>query len=171
MGTNYRVVTADNLIKGKDKLSIEAPSVTCFGLVTCWVKGWQLETRCPIEDYFKLWVLEFNKVNPCAHVVANLVSKTRPWNCQKLENLLGKLGFSFSKNPIFLTQNSIFFNGFPLSSTSFCFLQWLSSFPQWFFCFPRNRRKSIYGGKYMKDRYSSFVFPATPSPSFVIPAN
>ncbi len=62
----------------------------------CWVKGWQLKTRCPIEDYFNLWVLEFNKVNPCAHVVANLVSKTRPQNCQKLKNLLGKSGFSFS---------------------------------------------------------------------------
>ncbi len=31
-------------------------------------------------------------------------------------------------------------------------------------------RKSIYGGKYTKDHYSSFVFPATRSPSFVIPA-
>jgi hypothetical protein len=38
------------------------------------------------------------------------------------------------------------------------------------FHFPRNPRKSIYGGKYTKDRYSSFVFPATCSPSFVIPA-
>jgi hypothetical protein len=33
------------------------------------------------------------------------------------------------------------------------------------FHFPRNPRKSIYGGKYTKDRYSSFVFPATCSPS------
>jgi hypothetical protein len=37
------------------------------------------------------------------------------------------------------------------------------------FLFPRNPRKSIYGGKYTKDHhYSSFVFPATCSPSFVI---
>jgi hypothetical protein len=36
------------------------------------------------------------------------------------------------------------------------------------FCFPRNSRKSIYGEKYTKFRYSSFVFFATRSPSFVI---
>ncbi len=33
------------------------------------------------------------------------------------------------------------------------------------FHFPRNPRKSIYGGKYPQDCYSSFVFPATCSPS------
>jgi hypothetical protein len=44
--------------------------------------------------------------------------KMRPQNCQKLENILGKLGFSFSYTPIFLTQNSIFFNGFPISKKS-----------------------------------------------------
>jgi hypothetical protein len=68
--------------------------------------------------------------------------KTRPQNRQKLKNILGKLGFSFSQTPIFLTQNSIFFNGFlisekskkiffngfPISSTAFCSLQRLSSF-------------------------------------------
>jgi hypothetical protein len=31
----------------------------------------------------------------------------------------------------------IFFNGFPLSSTAFCFLQWLSNFPQRLFDFPQ----------------------------------
>jgi hypothetical protein len=36
------------------------------------------------------------------------------------------------------------------------------------FLFPRNPRKSIYGGKYTKDHHSSFVFPATRSPSFAI---
>jgi hypothetical protein len=36
------------------------------------------------------------------------------------------------------------------------------------FLFPRNPRKSIYGGKYTKDHHSSFVFPATCSPRFVI---
>ena len=43
---------------------------------------------------------------------------------------------------------------FRISSTTFLFL--------------RNPRKSIYGGKYTKDHHSSFVFPATRSPSFVI---
>ncbi len=32
--------------------------------------------------------------------------KMRPQNCQKLENILGKLRFSFSKTPIFLLTNS-----------------------------------------------------------------
>jgi hypothetical protein len=48
----------------------------------------------------------------------------------------------------------IFLNGFPLYSTAFLF--------------QRNPRKSIYSGKYTKDHHSSFVFPATCSPSFVI---
>jgi hypothetical protein len=43
---------ADTLLERKDKLSIEAPSVTCFGLVTCRVKGWQLKTWCVVEDNF-----------------------------------------------------------------------------------------------------------------------
>jgi hypothetical protein len=41
---------------------------------------------------------------------------------------LGKIGIFLLLNPIFLTRNLIFFNGFPLSSTAFCFLQWLSHF-------------------------------------------
>ncbi len=44
--------------------------------------------------------------------------KTRPQNCQKLENILEKLRFSFSKTPIFLAQISIFFNGSPISEKS-----------------------------------------------------
>jgi hypothetical protein len=82
---------------------------------------------------------------------------------------------------IFLAQNLIFVNG----STAFCFLQRLSDFQeiqenilQWLsdffngfllsskafrfsskaFHFPRNPGKSIYGGKYTKDCYPSFVF-------------
>jgi hypothetical protein len=47
---------------------------------------------------------------------------------------------------------SAFLNGFPLSSTAF-------QFSSTAFHFPRNLRKSIYGGKYPKDRYSSFYFP------------
>ncbi len=54
------------------------------------------------------------------------------------------------------------------------FPQWRSDFPQWLSTFPRNPRKSIYGKKYTKDHYLSFVFFATCSPacspSFVIPA-
>ncbi len=38
--------------KWKDKPSIEAPSVTCFGLVTCRVKVLQLKTGCPLRRLF-----------------------------------------------------------------------------------------------------------------------
>ncbi len=70
-----------------------------------------------------------------------------------------------------LQRLSAFFNGFPLSSTAFRFLQRLSAFFNGFplssmafrfsstaFHFPRNPGKSIYGGKYTKDRHPSFVF-------------
>jgi hypothetical protein len=61
---------------------------------------------------------------------------------------------------IFFNGFLIFLNSFPKSSTAFCF--------------PKNPRKSIYGKKYTKDHYLSFVFFATCSPtrapSFVIPA-
>jgi hypothetical protein len=44
--------------------------------------------------------------------------KTRPQNRQKLENVFGKMNFFLGQNPIFLAQNSIFFNGFPISKKS-----------------------------------------------------
>ncbi len=96
----------------------------------------------------------------------------------------------FSSHGIRFTQI-----GFLLSSTAFCFLQRFSDFLQWLstfsngfliffngvplsptafqfssmaFHFARNPRKSIYGKKYTKDCYLSFVFFATCSPSFVI---
>ncbi len=62
-----------------------------------------------------------------------------------------------------------FFNGFRLSPMAF------QNFPMafWFsstaYHFPRNQRKSIYGDKYTKDCYLSFVFFATRSTSFVVP--
>jgi hypothetical protein len=49
-------------------------------------------------------------------------------NCQILENLLGNIKIFPSRNPIFLNGFLSFFNGFLLSSTAFCFLQWLSAF-------------------------------------------
>ncbi len=61
-----------------------------------------------------------------------------------------------------------FFNGFPLSSTAFRISPTAFRFSSTAIRFPRNPRKSIYGKKYTKDRYSSFVFFATHSPSFVI---
>jgi hypothetical protein len=63
-----------------------------------------------------------------------------------------------------------FFNGFLLSPTALQFSPTAFRFSSMAFHFPRDPRKSIYGKKYTKDRYSSFVFFATRSPSFVIPA-
>jgi hypothetical protein len=53
-----------------------------------------------------------------------------------------------------------FFNGFQLSSMAFQFSSMAFHLP----------RKSIYGDKYPKDHYLSFVFFATRSLSFVISA-
>jgi hypothetical protein len=77
--------------------------------------------------------------------------------------LLSSTAFRFLQRlSDFLQRLSAFFNGFPTFFNDF-------QFSSTAFCFPRNPRKSIYGGKYMKDHYLSFVFPATRSPSFVIP--
>jgi hypothetical protein len=77
----------------------------------------------------------------------------------------------------FLQRLSAFFNGFltffnrfPLSPTAFQFPPTAFRFSSTAFHFPRNPRKSIYGKKYTKDRYLSFIFFATCSLSVVIPA-
>jgi hypothetical protein len=44
--------------------------------------------------------------------------KTRPQNCQKLENVFGKIEIFLAQQPIFLAQNSNFFNGFPIPEKS-----------------------------------------------------
>ncbi len=94
--------------------------------------------------YFKLWVLEINKVNPCAHVVANLVSKRDP------------------KIAIFRNGFPSFVNGFLLSSMAFwffsmpfCFLQWLSAFLNGFLIFLNAFLLSA----------TAFQFPQRPSAS------
>ncbi len=63
-----------------------------------------------------------------------------------------------------------FLNGFPLSPMAFQISPTAFQISSMAFHFPRNPRKSIYGKKYTKDCYSSFVFFATRSPSFVVPA-
>ncbi len=96
-------------------------------------------------------------------------------NRQILENLLGnikiflllKSNFLHTKFD-FLQWLFAFFNSFPLSSTAFRFSSTAFRISSTAFLFPRNPRKSIYGSKYTKDHHSSFVFPTTCSPSFVI---
>jgi hypothetical protein len=97
-------------------------------------------------------------------------SKTSLQNRHKLENLLGNIEIFPARNLIFLARNLIFLNGFPTFVNGFLLSSITSQFSSTAYHFPRNPRKSIYGGKYPKDCYSSFVFPATCSPSFVIPA-
>jgi hypothetical protein len=96
-------------------------------------------------------------------------------NCQILENLLGNIEiFLLLKSDFphmkfdFLQWLFAFFNRFPLSSTAVQFSSTAFQFSSTAFLFPRNLRKSFYGGKYTKDHHSSFVFLATCSPSFVI---
>jgi hypothetical protein len=126
----------------------------------------------------------------------NCIGKMSLQNCQILGNLLEIsrfpspiLRFPSPKIQFSSHENQFSPIGFLISSTAFRFLQWLSAFFNSFpiflngfllssmafqfssmaFCFPRNPRKSIYGGKYTKDHYSRFIFPATCSPSFVVP--
>jgi hypothetical protein len=102
-------------------------------------------------------------------------------NCQKTKESLGNIGiFLLLKSGFpdtkfdFLKRLSTFFNGFPLSPSAFRFSPMAFRFSSMAFNFPRNPRKSIYGKKYTKDHYLSFVFFATCSPtcspSFKIPA-
>jgi hypothetical protein len=53
--------------------------------------------------------------------------KTRLQNCQKLENVVGKIEIFLAQNPIIFAQNLIFFNGFPISEKSK--KTFLNSFP------------------------------------------
>ncbi len=102
-------------------------------------------------------------------------------NRQKTKESLGNIGiFLLLKTNFphtkfdFLQRFSAFFNGFPIFLSRFPFSSTAFRFSSTAFRFPRNPRKSIYGEKYMKDHYLSFVFFATCSltrtPSFVIPA-
>jgi hypothetical protein len=82
-----------------------------------------------------------------------------------------KLAFYFLQRlSAFFNGFLTFFNGFPLSPTAFQISPMAFRFSSTAFRFPRNLRKSIYGEKYTKDCYSSFVFFATRFSSFVIPA-
>ncbi len=89
----------------------------------------------------------------------------------KIVFLLSSMAFRFLQwLSAFSNGFLIFFNGFPLSPMAFRISPMAFRFSSAAFRFPRNPRKSIYGKKYTKFCYSSFVFFATRSPSFVIPA-
>jgi hypothetical protein len=85
--------------------------------------------------------------------------------------LLSSTAFHFLQQlSDFLQRLSAFSNGFLLSPMAFRISPTAFQLSSMAFHFPRNPRKSIYGEKYTKDHFSSFVFFATRSPSFVIPA-
>ncbi len=70
---------------------------------------------------------------------------------------------------------STFHNAFLLSGTPFCFPQWRSNFPQWLSNFPQRlstlqeiQENLSTAASIQKNCFSSFVFPATRSPSFVV---
>ncbi len=89
----------------------------------------------------------------------------------KIGFLLSSTAFRFLQQlSAFFNSFLTFFNGFPLSPTAFRISPMAFQFSSAAFRFPRNPRKSIYGEKYTKDCYSSFVFFATRSLSFVISA-
>jgi hypothetical protein len=81
-----------------------------------------------------------------------------------MESDLPKSAFYFFQRlSTFFNGFLTFFNGFPLSPMAFQFSPTAFQFSSTAFHFPRNPRKFIYGKKYMKDCYSSFVFFATRS--------
>ncbi len=109
------------------------------------------------------------------------IRETSLQNCQKTKESLKNIGIFLLLKPNFphtkfdfLQRPSAFFNGFLLSSTASWFSLMAFQFSSTASHFPRNLRKSIYGKKYRKDHYLSFVFFTTCSPtcslSFVIPA-
>ncbi len=83
---------------------------------------------CTIDTYvklwfqkLKLWVVEKLKNQSSKSMLAHGSKsgvKTWPQNCQKLENVFGKIEIFLAQNLIFLAWNSIFFNGFPISKKS-----------------------------------------------------
>ncbi len=103
------------------------------------------------------------------HLKSNFPQLKSNFPCKKSN--LPKLAFYFLQwLSAFFNGFLTFFNGFPLSPTAFRFSPTAFQISLTAFRFPRNLRKSIYGKKYTKDCYSSFVFFATRSPSFVITA-
>jgi hypothetical protein len=100
----------------------------------------------PLEDYFKLLHLKIqsyeqlknwktNQVNPCAHMVANLVSKQDPKISRNSRISWENWDFpspklQFSSHKIWFSSTAFQFprNPWKSSSTAVQFLQWLSSF-------------------------------------------
>ncbi len=101
------------------------------------------------------------------HLKSNFPHLKSNFPCTKSD--LPKSAFNFLwRLSAFFNGFLTFFNSFLLSPTAFQISPMAFRFSSTAFRFPRNPRKSFYCEKYMIDCYSSFVFFATRSPSFVI---
>ncbi len=83
-------------------------------------------------------------------------SKTRPQNCQKLENLLGKSGFSSPEIQFSLLVIQFFSLAFRFSSTAFRFFSTAFQLLSTAFCFPQ--RLSAFRNAFLLSA-TSFCFP------------
>ncbi len=120
MWTNYRVVVADNLLI-KDKPSIKAPSVTCFGLVTYRVQGWLFETGCPLRKLKLKLKLKLVIVIRCSLVCSKTFSEDDTLSgCNRFQTMIFLPEYSFRKS-----SPKIQF-----SRSKFNFLQRLSDFQE-----------------------------------------
>ncbi len=148
--------------------SVRKHATTCY----------QLHSGSGISKLENLWEISWNP-SPISRFPSPKIRFSSPEIQFSLYEIrFTKIGFLlFSMAFCFLQRLSafyygflIFFNGFSLSPTAFRISPTAFQFSSTAFRFPRNPRKSIYGYKYTKFCYSSFVFFATRSPSFVIPA-
>jgi hypothetical protein len=120
MWTNYRVVAADNLLI-KDKPSIEAPSITCFGLVTCRVQGWLFETGCPLRKLKLKLKIKLVIVIRCSSVCSKMFSGDDTSSGRNRFRMMIYL----PEYPFRKSSPKIRF-----SRSKFDFLQWLSDFQE-----------------------------------------
>jgi hypothetical protein len=103
------------------------------------------------------------------HLKSNFPYLKSNFPCTK-SNLPKSAFYFLQQLSAFFNSFPTFFNGFLISPMAFQFSSTAFQFSSTAFHYPRNPKKNIYGKKYTKDCYSSFVFFATCSPSFVIPA-
>ena len=129
----------------EDKPSIEAPSITCFGLITRRVKVWLFETGCPLRKLKLKSMLKLVIVIRCSSVCSKTFSEddtSSGRNRFRTMIFLAEYPFRKSSPKIHFSRSKFnflkrlsdfqeiqenllqllfnFFNNFLLSSTAFC---------------------------------------------------
>ncbi len=148
--------------------NIKSPCATCY----------QSHSGNGISKLKNLWEISHNPSPISRFPSPKIRFSSHKIRFSSYEIQFTKIGFPLSSTAFrFLQRLSafsngflIFFHGFPLSPTAFQISPTAFRFSSTAFRFPRNPRKSIYGKKYTKFCYSSFVFFDTRYASFVIPA-